>query len=607
MRLVKVSIGNLKGIEGIVTLNFNDFNVIVGQNDAGKSTILKALDLFLNDNSPKLEDLNNKAESKIISVELSFKSENVQIIIDESVETTFEIEEILSHENLLVIKKEWDVSKSRVSSEVSIIRKKYDDNDCLLLTEPQLIALCGKHQINTQKANNEEFNNPEKRQKIRDFNHANHIGYGYLYENIPSAGKGRIRTIYEEIKKVLPAFEYFKADTSLSENETAIQNFFKRISYKTISQEIDISDVERHVTNKLSEILENITDKINRVVDVEEEVKASISFDWTKLISTSFKSLNDGVDIPLSGRGDGFRRITMMAYFEYLAEQDKSDKQNIIFGFEEPETFLHPSAQEKLFNKLKNMLENGYQIAVSTHSPIIVAKTEKNDIIHIKKTKHGYIAEQNIEDILPIANDLGISVDNQFVSLFDKAKALLLVEGIDDANAFHHIAKEYKANGLIDADFNDLEIAIIPVGGCDSIKHWVTLDLLNKLGKPFYIFQDSDKNNASQISPNYTKLITAGFRDEIDFRISKKRSIENYIPFSKLNSLVPGADLNYGDWDNVKQICIQNPHSIRLGGKKVCGIFFDRLTFAEIRSTFFDGTEDEFMLVYQSLKALIPN
>lgn len=94
--------------------------------------------------------------------------------------------------------------------------------------------------------------------------------------------------------------------------------------------------------------MEKITAKINAVVGDDEAVEPVIDFDWTKLVQTSFKSTNTEGNIPLKSRGDGFRRVTMMSYFEYLAEQEKSEKQNILFGFEEPETFLHPNAQEKI-------------------------------------------------------------------------------------------------------------------------------------------------------------------------------------------------------------------------------------------------------------------
>lgn len=47
MILKKVVVSNYRGINGSLCVNFNIFNCIVGQNDAGKSTILKAIDCVL--------------------------------------------------------------------------------------------------------------------------------------------------------------------------------------------------------------------------------------------------------------------------------------------------------------------------------------------------------------------------------------------------------------------------------------------------------------------------------------------------------------------------------------------------------------------------------
>ena len=475
----------------------------------------------------------------------------------------------------------------------------------MLLTEAQLISLCEQLNIKTQKANGGDFNNAEKRCKIREYNLNNNTAFTFESEILPSTGKTRLKSIHDNLKKSLPRFEYFKADTSLSETDTAIQNFFKKLTEKIIEEEVEKVKFETTIETKLSEVLDKITSKINQVVDNSEAVKPVIKFDWGKLINTTFSSMQDESTVPLQSRGDGFRRITMMAYFEYLAEQDIDKKQKIIFGFEEPETFLHPSGQENLFNKLSSMCDNGYQIVISTHSPIIVANTDKGNITHITKVNSVYSAEQNIEDIGNIAKDLGITVDNQFINLFDKAKVLLLVEGIDDAIAFKHIASLYKENNLIQSDFSDLGVAIIPVGGCDSIKHWITLDLLKQLGKPNFILQDSDKTKSDEISPTLTKLTNAGFQDGVHFKISKKRNLENYIPAQSLNRIVEGVEINYGDWDNVKDICAKHPRNGELGGRKVCERHFTKLTFEEVRSTLSNGIEDEFIIIHQIIENLI--
>ncbi|KAA6337551.1 hypothetical protein EZS27_014384 [termite gut metagenome] len=49
MILKKILLKNFRGISGIVDINFHLFNCIVGQNDTGKSTILKAIDASLNE------------------------------------------------------------------------------------------------------------------------------------------------------------------------------------------------------------------------------------------------------------------------------------------------------------------------------------------------------------------------------------------------------------------------------------------------------------------------------------------------------------------------------------------------------------------------------
>lgn len=605
MILQKVKIENFKGIGEPVEIFFRNFNMIVGQNDAGKSTILKAIDCFLNDNSPKPDDKNNRTDSSIVSVTLFFNSNNVPIIIDGNIETTFENEELVNEDGLLELKKEWDVSKSQIRAETSIKRKKYSTNDFILLTEPQLIKACSELNIPTRKGNDDEYNNTEKREKLRESNRNNNIPCSFDFDKFPSSGASRLKEISDAIKKVLPRFEYFKADTSLSETDTTIQNFFKKLAEKTIREEVDTNEIEDNISDKIGSILEKITAKINAVVGDEEAVEPVIDFDWTKLVQTSFKSTNTEGNIPLKSRGDGFRRVTMMSYFEYLAEQEKTEKQNIIFGFEEPETFLHPNAQEKLFTKLKNLCENGYQVILSSHSPILVANTEIKDLIHIYKENSRYVAAQDITDVSSIAKDLGISVDNQFVTLFDKAKVLFLVEGIDDATAFNYISTLYKVSGEISNSFDELDIAIIPIGGCGSIQHWVSLNLLQTLNKPYFIYLDSDKEEENSISPNLTTLQGLGFVEGVDFRVTKKRMLENYIPPLALNRIVENANITYGDFDHVKKLCAKHPLAGRLGGNGVAERHFQKLTFDEIKSTFFDGTEDEFLIVYDLIVSKI--
>ena len=608
MILKKAILTNYRGINGSKSIDFDLFNCIVGQNDAGKSTILKALDIFLNGVKPTRPDMNVQSVDNFFSVELFFDCKAKECFLGEQILTTIEAEELVNADSLLVIKKTWSVTDTNVgAAKTAILRKKYNgQNDFIFQTEAKLMTLCGTNGIATTKGNGEEFNNVEKRQKLREYNAANTIAFTYEYEDIPSSGTTKAKAIGDAIDKMLPAFQYFKADTSLSDSDATIQKYFKDMATKLIDDEVDTDDMEEKVRTQLETVLSKITDKINSVVKTNETVKPKIEFDWSKLISTSFISNASGNNLPLSSRGDGFRRITMMSYFEYLAETRRTDEtQQIIFGFEEPETFLHPSAQENLFSKLTTLAENGYQVITSTHSPNIVGHTKRENVIHISKPENIYTINQTDIDFKALAIDLGIKPDNTFTPLFSTSRLLFLVEGIDDANAMHHNARKYKEAGLISNTFSELNINIIPMGGCDSVQHWINLDLFTKLEKPFFIYLDSDKETALAASKNETNLTGYGLVLGTDFLITRKRMLENYIHPTALQRLVPAAIITYTDFDHVKNICKVYPDdNVRghLGGKKVADKHYCSLTFDELRLTWNNGT-DEFITLYNQITA----
>jgi len=608
MILKKAIISNFRGINGTIEVEFDLFNCIVGQNDAGKSTVLKAIDASLNEIKLTKADYNVLSVDNQIIIELHFDCEKKEYKLGEEIFTTIENEELTNQDNILVWRKVWNVNENNVSNpKTSLVRKKYDgNNDFILKTEAQLITQCRSNNIATSKGNGEDFNNVEKREKLREFNLTNGIAFTYEIEEIPSTGTTKLKAIGDALKKILPVFQYFKADTSLSDTDSTIQKYFKDMAFTLIKNEIDTAEIESKVKTQLEAVLQKVTDKINDIVKSTEKVEPKIEFDWSKLISTSFVSTSSGNDIPLSSRGDGFRRITMMSYFEYLAETDRSDStQQIIFGFEEPETFLHPSAQEFLSEKLNSLTENGYQVITSTHSPTIVGHTKLENIIHISKPENVFTINQIGISYKEIAIDLGIKPDNTFTPLFSTSRLLFLVEGIDDAKAMHHNANLYKIAGLIDETFEDLNINIIPIGGCDSVKHWINLDLFTKLEKPFYIFLDSDKPDAISVSNNETKLLGYGLINETDFHITKKRLLENYIHPTALQRIVPHSVITYTDFDHAKNFCkdyVDDYIRARLGGGKVTDKHYCSQTIDELRLSWFDGIEDEFINLFGTIK-----
>lgn len=606
MKLRKVAYSNYRGIQGRVEVAYGNSSIFVGRNDAGKSTLLRGLDLFLN-NSEALPDITNAfSDSDMCSIEVAFEGPFPDITIDEAIPTTFADELLLDEDGLLRLKKEWDTTKSQIKPDTYIRRQTFGDDDFLLETERQLITRCRANGIDTQKANGEDFNNPEKRSKLREHFLATDKDTLYVWEKLPTSGSTRAKQIHDQVKAILPRFEYFRADTALSETDASIQRYFKGIAAQAMI-EAGIADIEDEVRAVLSGVLEGISSKINGVLPDSDQVSPSVNFDWSKGIQTGFQSVNDQAALPLTFRGDGFRRITMMSYFEYLAEENIETSRGIIFGFEEPETFLHPKAQEQLHEKLLGLEQSGYQVVVTTHSPIVVAASDISTISHI--TSHGDTFEvtQNRANIQLIADDLGITPDNQFIKLFERAKVLVLVEGPDDVSAFNFLVQQYCDTNKIPETFADRQIVLVPVGGCDSVMHWLNLNILRELDKPFYAIQDSDQESEISPSPTKAKLLELGLTEIDDFWVLRKRALENYLDQQALERLIPGLEIEFDDYTRMKPLCGQHDSAVALGGKKVVDKHFASQTFEEIERAFLDPNDgDEFIRIYENICRKIP-
>ena len=103
MKIVKLIVSNYRGIKDSTEITFNDFTCIVGKNDVGKSTILKAIDAFLNDSAISIFDKNYESESNLISIDIVFDNANVEIELDDTIKTSDDVEKYLGLSTLALI------------------------------------------------------------------------------------------------------------------------------------------------------------------------------------------------------------------------------------------------------------------------------------------------------------------------------------------------------------------------------------------------------------------------------------------------------------------------------------------------------------------------
>ena len=596
MKIKEIVIENFRTYKEATTVTFDDFNCIVGKNDVGKSTILKALDWFFNDTKIDDYDRNIDKQNEPMSVEITFddldysnKEWNLEQLEGN------EVEEEQCDEAIDIDSTSYSfIDNNEFMKKLSVNICKYSSNDSS--NKFRMQVRCSVQNENTLviKRNN----------AIRIIDICQQIYE--LYQNgqneIIIESNGSLNEfdwsewmIYN--RDYIPKFIYFNTSTTLKE----YLNWLFKITFYNKKFNDQITEIKTNIAA-------NIKDKLP-----QKYQKETIDFKATTAKIDFFVDENNLLfpqdtlgqkNIPITNRGDGFQLEIKNAVCRLLADQQNSDMSSAIFAFEEPETHLHPSAQVEMYDAIRDLSTNPkYQVIITTHSPTLVSQCNSNNIIQVVKNENDTAKVRQYREgiVNDVIKDLGITNNDLLASLYDSNKCLFLVEGADDVKAFSHVCEEYKKNGKIDHTFAELGCVIIPIGGCDSIKHWATFKIIKQLHKKFFIVLDNDsgknEQKLNQLLPN----------DTDKFKVLNKLEIENYIPCTYFQTLNPPINISYGDNDDVKTICKTHRDSVRLGGKRVCDIYFTNLSYFQLRSTFCPtgiDSDDEFLEIYEKIKNL---
>src|SRR5690606_39564483 len=107
MKLIALKLENFRGYQGENLIYIDsDLTGIIGKNDAGKSTVLEALDIFFeNSTFEKADKCVNASEDDIVSITCTFSDFPPLLSLDATSQTTLEDEFLLNQDGLLEIKK----------------------------------------------------------------------------------------------------------------------------------------------------------------------------------------------------------------------------------------------------------------------------------------------------------------------------------------------------------------------------------------------------------------------------------------------------------------------------------------------------------------------
>ncbi|AIL10529.1 TPA: AAA family ATPase [Streptococcus pyogenes] len=546
MRLKKLKLKNFRGYRDEMVVDFDALTAFIGKNDAGKSTILEALEIFFNNKLVvcEREDLSVGVDEDSIYITCIFDELPNEIIVDTSSKTSLQEENLLNSDGDLEIKKIFKCSSAKPKPTIKIVcNHPVDDNfkDLLLLKQGELKKRAVD--LGIDENNYDKRSNVSIRKAILDSN-AN-----LTIEKVElEVDKEDAKKVYGVIETFLPIYALFQSDRSSSDSDKEIADPMS-VAVSQALQELksEIDKIKREVQQKA---IETAGRTLAKLQEMDEELAASLipEFKSEPKFDSLFKlSIKSDDDISINKRGSGVRRLILLNFFRAEAERKLSEterNQSIIYAFEEPETSQHPSHQKLLIEAFLELAsKENTQIILTTHTPALGGLLPISSLRLVEKSKNSKVSNGSDKVLQRITETLGVLPD----PISNETKALILVEGKTDIIFFSHLCKILKESGEIDKTFQEAKIALVPTGGCDNLKSWITMKTVDQFSLPYGIFLDSDKLNATTTTKNTSTVDKNVKQGRLAF-CTRKREAENYLHPDLFSGCV-----NISDFNDVKQ------------------------------------------------------
>ncbi|MDY6864781.1 MAG: AAA family ATPase [Halobacteriota archaeon] len=210
--------------------------------------------------------------------------------------------------------------------------------------------------------------------------------------------------------------------------------------------------------------------------------------------------------------GSGIQSMSIIALYRFLAHKKHT---KFVLGIEEPETNLHPQSQRELIKsiKRKDYDTNEIQMIFTTHSAVIADQLDHNELVLFKRIpdeKRGfkttcYQIPDNFYEKYGLDNFKYYQFYKYRNSEFFFAKFVIVVESKNDAEVVKKLLEQKKK------DLDVLGVSIINLEGIDNLKYpyyllkCLKLPYILILDKDFFVPYFNDKLDDSRYNSGFPK------------------------------------------------------------------------------------------------------
>jgi len=466
MKIRKLTIENFRGIKN-ADIIFDGHTVLIGDNNAGKSTILEAIDLVLGpDRLGRLPVIDEHDFFNGIYID---KNEEPVVVKIELIVGDLSKEQIRKFSNNLEF---WNTDNKR------------------LIEEPPVEQINSK---NVEEVIRVGFNG-EYDKGDDDF-----VGETFFCSPVD------IKSKFGKADKRDCGFLYLRAlrtgSRALSLERGSLLDIILRIQelrpqmWENILKQLRETEVKSGADDEVNKILSNVQDSLKEFVPTDWGSKphlkvSNLTRDHLRKTLVVFMSTGfDGHFVPFFHQGTGTINTMVLALLSMIAEL----KQSVIFAMEEPEIAIPPYTQKRIINSIRN---KSSQAIFTSHSPFVLEEFEPKHITLINR-EDGEMTGTPIEfpsTIKPKA------YSKEFRMRFAEAllaKRILITEGSTEASSYSAAARRLsELDPFTYQSFEAMGVAIFNAESENSIP--IFGEFFASLGKETFAVYDKQSKTANR-------------------------------------------------------------------------------------------------------------
>lgn len=257
----------------------------------------------------------------------------------------------------------------------------------------------------------------------------------------------------------------------------------------------DIAEIEQQLTEMLAGVFAKHTVKFDPSVSALEEFRLFAG-------NSMRVGPPDGYMSPVSLQGSGARRTLLWSVLRIVSERDpaSSGRPHLLL-IDEPELCLHPSAVREACRVLYDLADKaGWQVMVTTHHPAFIDLARDNEtIVRVERDDGGEVTGTTL--FKPATAQLGsndkenlkfLNICDPYVAEFFFCPRVIVVEGDTEYSAFRFMIGELREMGEFSPIPQALlrEIVVVRARGKATI---ISLcKILNHFGSGYSVLHDLD-------------------------------------------------------------------------------------------------------------------